>query len=112
MLSVFADTLRKPNDFPSESAKSVLEGKNLAIRSSISSAAKQSRCVEHPCSSGPLHQAIEFDMRIVPESGIFAAEARMNTTRSNKEDLVFYVLSALAAAWALVCVVGLLMRAK
>jgi len=31
---------------------------------------------------------------------------------SPKEDLLFYTLSGLAAAWAIVCVVGLLMRAK
>jgi hypothetical protein len=36
----------------------------------------------------------------------------MNTAHSNKEDLVFYVLSALVTVWAVVCVVGLLMRAK
>lgn len=51
-------------------------------------------------------------MRKSAESDIFAAEARMNTTQSNKEDLIFYVLSALVTVWALVCIVGLLMRAK
>jgi hypothetical protein len=55
---------------------------------------------------------MQFDTRIGSKSDIFAAEARMNTTHSNKEDLVFYVLSALVTAWAVVCVVGLLMRAK
>ncbi len=59
-----------------------------------------------------VQRATEFDMRISSESDIFSAEARMNTTHSNKEDLVFYVLSALVTVYALVCVVGLLMRAK
>ena len=51
-------------------------------------------------------------MRFGSGNVIFAAEARMNTTQSNKEDLIFYVLSALVTVWALVCLVGLLMRAK
>jgi hypothetical protein len=46
------------------------------------------------------------------ENDIFAAEARMNTTQSNKEDLIFYVLSALVTVYAVACIVGLLMRAK
>ena len=36
----------------------------------------------------------------------------MKAGNSRKEDLVYYVLSALAAVWAVVCVTGLLMRAK
>lgn len=36
----------------------------------------------------------------------------MKADNSRKEDMVFYILSVLAAAWAVVCVVGLLMRAK
>ena len=51
-------------------------------------------------------------MRSGAENDIFAAEARVNTTHSNKEDLIFYVLSALVTVWAVVCIVGLLMRAK
>jgi uncharacterized membrane protein len=40
-------------------------------------------------------------------------ENAMNADRSNKkEDIVFYILSGLATVWAVVCVVGILMRAK
>jgi hypothetical protein len=46
------------------------------------------------------------------EKDVFSAEARMNTTQSNKEDLIFYVLSALVTVYAVACIVGLLMRAK
>jgi hypothetical protein len=45
-------------------------------------------------------------------SAILLKENGMKAGNSRKEDLVFYVLSGLAAAWAVVCVVGLLMRAK
>jgi hypothetical protein len=59
-----------------------------------------------------VRQRIEFDRRDSFESDIFAAEERMNTTQSNKEDLIFYVLSALVTVWAVGCIVVLLMRAK
>jgi hypothetical protein len=39
-------------------------------------------------------------------------EEGMKADRTIKEDIVFYILSGLAAVWAVVCVVGLLMRAK
>jgi hypothetical protein len=83
-----------------------------STRKGIRAAAKVPPLSERPYSRGDQRRAIQFDMRISSKSDMFAAEARMNTTRSNKEDLVFYVLSALATAWAVVCVVGLLMRAK
>jgi hypothetical protein len=37
---------------------------------------------------------------------------KLKAGNSPKEDVLFYALSGLAAAWAIVCVVGLLMRAK
>jgi hypothetical protein len=36
----------------------------------------------------------------------------MGADNLSKEDLVYYVLSGLATAWAIVWIVGLLMRAK
>ena len=54
--------------------------------------------------------SISAGVRIATRSS--QKEDGMKAERSTKEDTVFYILSGLAAAWAVVCVVSLLMRAK
>jgi hypothetical protein len=69
------------------------------------------------CHVNSVSPRVSFQLAGIPFRMILIAsnsleENRMKAGNSRREDLVFYVLSGLAAAWAVVCVVGLLMRAK
>ena len=50
--------------------------------------------------------------RVIFIATFLPKEVVLNAGKPGRGDLLIYVLSGLAAAWAVVCVIGLLLRAK